>query len=72
MHINKFKPYHSKGQFQTVKGYFPEQTFQFQKQGGDVNPENNFDGAIKENYPNWNNNQIINYWWSGGYKRGTR
>ena len=22
-------------------------------------------GVTKENYPNWNNKQIINYWWSG-------
>jgi hypothetical protein len=27
-------------------------------------------GVIKENYPNWNNNQIINYWWSGGINEG--
>jgi hypothetical protein len=37
------KPYHSEGQLQTVKDYFPEQILKFQKHGGDVNPENNFD-----------------------------
>jgi hypothetical protein len=27
-------------------------------------------GVIKENYPNWNNNQINNYWWSGDINEG--
>jgi hypothetical protein len=27
-------------------------------------------GVIKENYPNWNDNQIINYWWSGDINEG--
>jgi hypothetical protein len=27
-------------------------------------------GVIKENYPKWNDNQIINYWWSGNINEG--
>ncbi len=27
-------------------------------------------GVIKENYPNWNYNQIINYWWLGDINEG--
>ncbi len=42
MHINKLKPYHSKGQFQTFKDNFTEETFHFQKQVVDVNPKNYF------------------------------
>ena len=36
------KPYHSKGEFQTFKDYFPDQTFDFQKQGGEEKPEKYF------------------------------
>jgi hypothetical protein len=35
VHANKLKPYHSKGEFQTFEDYFPDQTFDFQKQGGE-------------------------------------
>ena len=31
-----------KGEFQTFKDYFPDQTFDFQKQGGEEKPENYF------------------------------
>jgi hypothetical protein len=41
-HANKLKPYHSKGEFQTFKDYFPDQTFDFQKQGGEEKPEKYF------------------------------
>ena len=27
-------------------------------------------GLIKRTYPNWNNNQVINYWWSGDINMG--
>jgi hypothetical protein len=40
VHVNKLKRYHLKGQFQTFEDNFPEQTIDFEKQGGDVNPEN--------------------------------
>jgi hypothetical protein len=42
VHANKLKPYHLKGEFQTFKDYFPDQTFDFQKQGGEEKPENYF------------------------------
>jgi hypothetical protein len=27
-------------------------------------------GVLKREYPNWNHNQIINYWWSGDINEG--
>ncbi len=42
VHVNKLKPYHSKGEFQTFEDYFPNQTFKFQKQRCEENPENYF------------------------------
>jgi hypothetical protein len=42
VHANKLKPYHLKGEFQTFEDYFPDQTFDFQKQGGEEKPENYF------------------------------
>jgi hypothetical protein len=44
VHANKLKPYHLKGEFQTFKDYFPDQTFDFKKQGGEEKPENYFNG----------------------------
>jgi hypothetical protein len=43
VHANKLKPYHSKGEFQTFEDYFPDQTFDFEKQGGEQKPQNYFD-----------------------------
>jgi hypothetical protein len=42
VHANKLKPYHSKEEFQTFEDYFPDQTFDFKKQGGEENPDNYF------------------------------
>jgi hypothetical protein len=42
VHANKLKPYHSKGEFQTFEDYFPDQTFDFEKQGGEQKPKNYF------------------------------
>jgi hypothetical protein len=41
-HANNLKTYHSKGEFQTFEDYFPDQTFDFQKQGGEEKPDNYF------------------------------
>ncbi len=40
--MNKLKPYHSKEEFSTFKDYFPDQSFDFQKQEGEEKPENYF------------------------------
>jgi hypothetical protein len=42
VHANKLKPYHLKGEFQTFEDYFPDQTFELQKQGGEEKHENYF------------------------------
>ena len=42
VHVNKLKPYHSKGEFKSFEDYFPNKTFEFQKQGGEQKPENYF------------------------------
>jgi hypothetical protein len=42
VHVNKLKPYHSKGEFKSFEDYFPNKTFEFQKQGGEEKPENYF------------------------------
>jgi hypothetical protein len=42
VHVNKLKPYHLKGEFQTFEDNFPEETFEFQKQGGEEKHENYF------------------------------
>jgi hypothetical protein len=37
VHMNKLKPYHSKGQFKIFKDNFQDDACNFQKQGVDVN-----------------------------------
>jgi hypothetical protein len=51
VHANKLKPYDLKGEFQTFIDYFPDHTFDFQKQGGEEEiPKNNFESPEEQNF----------------------